>query len=393
MDLSLDDIIKRKNPKKAARGRSGFQRRPFRRNETSNIRIKSNNLDTGQFRSSGFTRGRGSQKIADARLKIIQKNRQKMVDARDKLAQIAKQTDARFKLNKLKSSKIIQTKQVQMKRGNRVETKLHGSGSLLQRTISSSINSNSDITDVDMEEAMESHSLLRRTVNNPRIRDGGDFFSTSHLYPPVDPTCIKVVAHSEPVPLVQQRQRPSLLHDNDQGYYYEEQHLHNIDRIRNADETMRLGSGRISQELKARLDTPTAPLPRTMGILSSTDAAPPLSIQGHRIVVSNLQPSVTHEDIKELFEDIGPLVTSHVVRPGTAEVIYKYQKDAKRAVDAYHNRQLDGQPMKCMLVNPRPLPTVGGPLRTNNAAVKIPSSSKSAVVPDITAIRKALFSK
>ena len=61
--------------------------------------------------------------------------------------------------------------------------------------------------------------------------------------------------------------------------------------------------------------------------------------------------------IQELFEDIGPLVTSRLVRPGTAEVVYQLHKDAVKAVDAYHNRQLDGQPMKCMLVNSRP-PTV-----------------------------------
>ena len=64
-------------------------------------------MDAGRFRSSGFSHGRGGKKMPDARLKIIQKNRQKMVDARDKLAQIAKQTDARFKLNKLKNSKMI----------------------------------------------------------------------------------------------------------------------------------------------------------------------------------------------------------------------------------------------------------------------------------------------
>lgn len=49
---------------------------------------------------------------------------------------------------------------------------------------------------------MESHSLLRRTINNPRVREG-DFFNTSQLYSSVDPTCIKVVAHNESVPLVQ----------------------------------------------------------------------------------------------------------------------------------------------------------------------------------------------
>lgn len=47
-------------------------------------------------------------------------------------------------------------------------------------------------------------------------------------------------------------------------------------------------------------------------------------------------------------------MTSRLVRPGTAEVVYQLHKDAVKAVDVYHNRQLDGQPMKCMLVNSRP---------------------------------------
>lgn len=58
--------------------------------------------------------------------------------------------------------------------------------------------------------------------------------------------------------------------------------------------------GRMSSELKARLDTPTSS-PRTMGILSATSTKPsttPATPQGHRIVVSNLQTSVTQEDIR-----------------------------------------------------------------------------------------------
>lgn len=32
-----------------------------------------------------------------------------------------------------------------------------------------------------------------------------------------------------------------------------------------------------------------------------------------------------------------------------AEVVYLHQKDAQKAVDSYHNRQLDGLPMHCSL--------------------------------------------
>lgn len=103
--------------------------------------------------------------------------------------------------------------------------------------------------------------------------------------------------------------------------------------------------------------------------------------EGYRIVVSNLQPTVTHEDIKELFEDIGPLIGSRVVRPGTAEVVYRDLKDAIAAVDAYHNRQLDGQPMKCLLVKP------------SSSSNKAMVGTKGMVVPDISTIHKALFMK
>lgn len=51
---------------------------------------------------------------------------------------------------------------------------------------------------------------------------------------------------------------------------------------------------------------------------------------------------------------MGELLISRLVRPGIAEVIYKTLKDATKAVETYHNRQLDGHPMKCLLVNPRP---------------------------------------
>jgi polymerase delta-interacting protein 3 len=50
-----------------------------------------------------------------------------------------------------------------------------------------------------------------------------------------------------------------------------------------------------------------------------------------------------------LFGDIGPLVKATLQRPGMAEVVYTRREDALRAVDVYHNRQLDGLPMHCTL--------------------------------------------
>ena len=65
-------------------------------------------------------------------------------------------------------------------------------------------------------------------------------------------------------------------------------------------------------------------------------------------------PQVTVFDIQELFGDIGGLLSAVIVKPGVAEVVYKTVKDAEDAVEVYHNRQLDGQPMKCHLITPPP---------------------------------------
>lgn len=148
----------------------------------------------------------------------------------------------------------------------------------------------------------------------------------------------------------------------------------------------------VSNALKARLYS--KPDPRTPSGIFGRDrdpdreylpAPPPdmhSSISGYRIVVSNLHTSVSKSDIQELFEDVGPLVESRLVRPGVAEVIYKRLSDAESAVDTYHNRQLDGQPMKCLLVRPR------------NMSFKPVTQHVSSKMPlDLDTVHKVLFKR
>ena len=66
--------------------------------------------------------------------------------------------------------------------------------------------------------------------------------------------------------------------------------------------------------------------------------------------VTNLQSSVTKDDIVELFGDVGALKRAKVSTPGTAEVVFVNRSDAQKAVEIYHNRQLDGKAMKCQIV-------------------------------------------
>ncbi|XP_072029600.1 uncharacterized protein [Amphiura filiformis] len=88
------------------------------------------------------------------------------------------------------------------------------------------------------------------------------------------------------------------------------------------------------------LDRVSAPRPRI--------STPP-AVQGTRIIISNLHPVVTEEDIKELFGAIGNLTRARLVRPGLAEVIYIKREQALQAITTYHDRELDGQPMQCKL--------------------------------------------
>ncbi|XP_023165703.2 uncharacterized protein LOC111595961 [Drosophila hydei] len=116
----------------------------------------------------------------------------------------------------------------------------------------------------------------------------------------------------------------------------------------------------------------------------------PLSVvnnkPGYRLLVSNLHANVTTADIRELFNDIGPMYDAHVVRPGTAEVIYKSLEHAEMAVDAYHQREFDGQPMHCVLVNPH---------SSNRSAHSVSSrtvtTNSSGVEVDIDALHSVLF--
>lgn len=140
----------------------------------------------------------------------------------------------------------------------------------------------------------------------------------------------------------------------------------------------------LSETLRSRLDSHQT-------ALAAKRACP----VGHKIVISNLEPSVTSEDIRELFADIGELLESRVVRPGVAEVIYERRADAIQAVDVYHNRQLDGRPMKCDMVrnpgsNSGPIPGTSRRMSSRGADFYKPSAY---VTYDIDAVHTALFNK
>merc|ERR1719391_1685109 len=131
--------------------------------------------------------------------------------------------------------------------------------------------------------------------------------------------------------------------------------------------------------------------PRTMGSRLDGNGTGVSPLQGTKIVIQNLQTSVTQEDILELFGDIGALRRAKLVNPGHAEVTFINKADAARTVEIYHNRQLDGKPMKCQLVGSN------NPVASGGATLKLPASLVSrkrdgaGSPPDIESIHKALF--
>jgi THO complex subunit 4 len=81
--------------------------------------------------------------------------------------------------------------------------------------------------------------------------------------------------------------------------------------------------------------------------------------------VSNLAYSVTENDVKELFSQIGPLkawslnYNADGKSKGIANVTFQRAGDGTKAVKEYNNRTFDGRPMKIeLLVNPSALPVV-----------------------------------
>lgn len=427
MSLSLDEIIKKKAiGKRPAPGglkqigkpvNSGKRLGgpgPVRPTKKMQVSPKVLKTSRGVIRSPKERPGVPKPKlVVDARMKIIQKKRAQIRDARDKLVEIARNSgDARLRL---------------LKRKGKLPP---GNGILKKESASSRGKSYHEDLDYEMKVDLR-HPIapLKRTVRN-------EMFTVPSTMPPL-PTFSRNVRNSPPP------QTSSSSWNSDPFDCYE---VHTSRPVMQKaplpaplphfdDLPPRRGTGRarspppshplyaedrphLSSTMRARLER--APNPgESMGIFSKMPAdehlnirshhqhyhqqplspSPSPPITGYRIVVSNLHSSVTQNDIKELFEDIGDLLESRLVRPGVAEVIYRTLKDAEEAVDTYHNRQLDGQPMKCLLVKPRASnkPTAPAITYSSSSRPMRPSSlssltaKKSQVEIDIDALHTVLF--
>ncbi|CAF1368777.1 unnamed protein product [Adineta ricciae] len=75
------------------------------------------------------------------------------------------------------------------------------------------------------------------------------------------------------------------------------------------------------------------------------------------VLVTNLLPSVSNEDVIELFTQIGRVNQITKLSAGCIEILYTKREDAEQAVARYHNRLLDGQFMYVSLQQTAPPPS------------------------------------
>jgi len=95
-----------------------------------------------------------------------------------------------------------------------------------------------------------------------------------------------------------------------------------------------------------------------------------------RVLISNLHPSVTLQDIEELFSAIDTVEHIQMLYPGVAEVLYLSEQSASVSVERYHNRDLDGQPMQIsysLVPVTKRRESESGPTIRNNPAAQRPS--------------------
>ncbi|XP_066598430.1 polymerase delta-interacting protein 3-like [Prorops nasuta] len=408
------------------RGRGGA-RRGVNRGARANGSTRGGSRGGGR---GGVTR---SNPITDARFKIIQKNREKLTDARDKLAEIAKQTDARLKLDKIRASQLKKNEAplpgISRKTGRngRISLTTNKVPPIMTHVmppnnymppstrqvgyrptpISEAHYMPEMSMDYNDDYIMEA-APLRRTVSNeyapappppPPVFNIKPVSPYTWVKPPSSNMSRSVPLHKSDLDRERDRVRDfkvvarSSMARPMAPPYKDDWAFITKSRTILANESLesKYYEARSQRDIgvKSRLDS-MQNKSRTMSMMSRPKQGVNTSLQstGYRIVVSNLQANVTQEDIKELFEDVGELLVSRLVRPGIAEVIYKTMKDATKAVETYHNRQLDGHPMKCLLVHPRPKTNPGGPIRS------LPESrrtSSSYVQPSLGAVHRALF--
>lgn len=308
----------------------------------------------------------------DARVKIIQKNRKNIIDAREKIAENARRTikDARELLSSKKPIP-VRKPNIKAKLGGRTQIPHLSRDARRGAHLRMDDDLLMDDDDLELEDLNQFKTKpvanLRRTVQNDNYRSSSPplrgmpklpTFSIQNreVSPTIDPFDCYIVPTRRPVPLpprnITNRYQPQLNRGAMSAHMDAEPTRKSILRTnsRGDEHDDRFESDRyVIAEPKSRSYTN-----ESEGIFANITSPPRGSssgvlVKGHRIIVNNLDQSVTEGEMRELFSDIGDVMSAKIIRPGTAEIIYRHKGDDERAHEAYHNRILDGRPMKIIL--------------------------------------------
>ncbi|XP_059483460.1 polymerase delta-interacting protein 3-like isoform X2 [Neocloeon triangulifer] len=376
MNQTLDDIIKnRRLVSKAGGVRTKFN--TFR--STASV---GGGLVTKKAGRLGIAKPAPTMasRLGDARMKIIAKKRQNLVDARDQLNEIARQSDARDKLTMIRAKKQADkpkslftkalgglksggagkgrvgfvTKRQQVKPAKAVPL------AALTRTVYQDpaprnylqigrLGRAQPLHDIDVDvyndlDAVERRSPPRRRERMPDYEELLAMYARNKLQRNVpEPVARRPAAPSQPI---YRKTSSSMRMDQ---YYKEESEEEEVDEMEYEDD----GPPQPTKFMGRTIQTKAHPTTNMFRRVQSSNVAPPRAYKkppGHKVRVSNLAPSVTRDDIMELFSDPGELNSWEIYPGGIAEVYYKERDDAIHAVDSYHKRLLDGKPMTVTFV-------------------------------------------
>jgi len=367
--LSLDDIIKKKKI------------HPFKNQNAKLVKtIKDNKASVkriGQKQPQKII-ATNKKMVTDLRNKIIHKKKTNIGDARERLGQLAKGGDARERLNKLKKGKIgmtatsvrgqVQTAKNLAKQNVTGKNRMHIQGKTVNRNMNIQ-RMPAHFKQMQRRDQNVQHASYQQQGMRPdMVWDNG--YHQELIYNQAQPVAIDdyyPMYHEVP-----------MQHD-----YISTEYVDEFDApIRGApirrpvfltepgyvDAPMRRPVyvdapvrrpvyaeapqrrpvyAPISRSATYRVKTPQ---PSSSNLSSRVVQQKPQPQQGYKVLMTNLHPNVCEGDIKELFNHIGRISRARFIRKGVAEAIFVNRHDALRAVEEYHNRQLDGYAMNVTLI-------------------------------------------
>jgi len=392
--LTLDEIIKKKKI------------RPFKKQNVKAVKTtKGKKAAVKRLGTKGPLKKTVPQKniVKDARNKIIQKKKQKMGDARERLGELARQGDARQRLNSIRKTGVKETrigpqgaksrlgpagakkaalikKQLAVQTGNNFKKNVTGQGKNLTRTVAGVAGkaarnqagglktaknikpaANRPVAKAKPQGQKQKMVVVKNQQRRAPVQVAQSFVQRAPFQQRYQGMRSDMIWETNPYPpqRIYQQPRPVVV-EQIRPYretIYVDQYGNEVD----GPFRPRPVYVEAAPPPRSRLSRPAPgpvrvrkqqPMSASMaGRLEAKQPKAKPQQQGHKVLVTNLHPCVSGEDMEELFSTIGTIVAAKMLREGVAEAVFSKEEDALRSVEVFHNRQLDGLPMNVTIVS------------------------------------------